>query len=123
MVARFVGELLYELGVVHGEAFVEVQRDDLVGQYIGQTAPKTRAQIDRAKGGILFVDEAYRLSNTGSDNDYGPEAIEELMKDLTIGDPLLFIAGYPKEIDTFLVANQGLKRRLPLVLNFPDYSP
>merc|ERR1712228_446247 len=79
--------------------------------------------IDLAKGGILFVDEAYRLSNTGSDNDFGPEAIEELMKDLTTGDPLVCIAGYPKEMDKFLVANHGLKRRLPLVFDFPDYSP
>jgi len=69
------------------------------------------------------VDEAYRLTNSGSEVDFGPEAVEEIMRDLESGDPLVCIAGYPKEMDAFLQANPGLKRRFPLVFEFPDYSP
>jgi len=121
-VARLMAELLRETGAVQGDAFVEVQRGDLVASYVGQTASRTREVIERAKRGVLFVDEAYRLCSSGP-GDYGQEAIEELMKDLTTGDPVVCLAGYPREMDQFLSVNPGLRRRFPLVFDFPDYTP
>jgi len=121
-VARLLAELLFDLKAVQNSSFVEVQRGDLVAGFVGQTALKTREKIEEAKGGVLFVDEAYRLSAGGS-NDFGKEAIEEIMKDLTSGDPLVILAGYTQEMEQFLEANPGLKRRFPLVFDFPDYTP
>jgi len=123
MVARKLAKLLHMSKVVQSSSVVEVQRGDLVAGYIGQTAIKTREKIEEAKGGVLFVDEAYRLSNAGSSNDFGKEAIEEIMRDLTTGDPLVIMAGYSEDMDKFLKTNAGLKRRFPLVFDFPDYSP
>mmetsp|Transcript_32522 Transcript_32522/g.83612 ORF Transcript_32522/g.83612 Transcript_32522/m.83612 type:complete len:443 (-) Transcript_32522:100-1428(-) len=124
-IARLVAELLFDLGVIPGRAFVEVQRADLVAEYVGTTAPMTRAKVQAAKGGVLFVDEAPRLSCFvgRASNDFGREAIEELMKDLTTGDPLVILAGYSEGMDQFFATNIGLKRRFPLVFEFPDYTP
>lgn len=120
-IARLVARLLFELGAVRTEAFVEVQRSDLVATHIGQTGPKTRAKIEEAKGGILFVDEAYRLVSN-SDKDFGTEALEEIMKDMTSGDPLVIAAGYPADMKRFLAANEGLKRRFNHVFDFPNFG-
>lgn len=108
MAARLIARLLKELGYVHGD-IVEVQRADLVAGYVGQTALKTRAVINMAKGGVLFVDEAYALAprGAGAGRDFGAEAVQELMRDLTTGDPVVILAGYPEEMERFLRVNPG----------------
>jgi hypothetical protein len=101
---------------------VEVQRADLVAGHIGQTALKTQAVIDSAKGGVLFVDECYRLSN-GGNNDFGPEAIHELMSAMERGDPCMIFAGYDNDdMVTFIETNPGLYRRIHQVFVFPAFS-
>ena len=122
--ARLIAQLLKELGYVHGD-IVEVQRADLVAGYVGQTALKTRAVINRAKGGVLFVDEAYALtpgSSASSGRDFGAEAVQELMRDLTSGDPVVILAGYPREMERFLGVNPGLSRRFQVRFTFMDYA-
>eukprot|EP00440_Ansanella_granifera_P071789 gb/GFBE01077906.1/.p1 GENE.gb/GFBE01077906.1/~~gb/GFBE01077906.1/.p1 ORF type:complete len:294 (+),score=65.54 gb/GFBE01077906.1/:1-882(+) len=120
--ARLVAKIFQEVGVTKGGRLVEAQREDLVAQYVGQTAPKARKVINSAKGGVLFVDEAYRLTDcTGQD--FGPEAVEELMKDLETGDPLVIIAGYQTRIDRFFDANPGLRRRFRHYFCFANYTP
>ena len=99
-----------------------MQRSDLIGQYVGQTEKVTRSVIEKSKGGVLFVDEAYRLTPRDSTKYYGQCAVEELMKEMEIHDPVMIFAGYPKEMKQFFDSNAGLYRRIPLVLNFPDYS-
>lgn len=120
-IARLLARLLYDLGAVRKPSFVEVQRTDLVGTHIGTTGPKTRAKIEEARGGVLFVDEAYRLTST-SDKDFGTEALEEIMRDMTSGDPVVIAAGYPTDMRRFLEANEGLSRRFGLTFDFPDFS-
>lgn len=99
---------------------MEVQRSALVGGHVGETALKTKAKIDEARGGVLFVDEAYRLAGTG--NDFGPEAIEELMAAMEKGDPVMIFAGYEKEMEKFCKVNPGLNSRIYKTFAFPDYS-
>ncbi|KAJ8614239.1 hypothetical protein CTAYLR_001170 [Chrysophaeum taylorii] len=118
--ARLISRLLKELGYVHGD-IVEVQRADLVAGYVGQTALKTRAVINKAKGGVLFVDEAYALA-PGPGRDFGAEAVQELMRDLTSGDPVVVLAGYPEQMERFLRVNPGLSRRFQVRFTFPDYN-
>lgn len=120
--ARLIARLLKELGYVHGD-IVEVQRADLVAGYVGQTALKTRAVINKAKNGVLFVDEAYALAPRGGQaRDFGAEAVQELMRDLTSGDPVVILAGYPDEMEHFLLVNPGLSRRFQVRFTFPDYT-
>ena len=101
---------------------VEVQRGDLVGQYIGSTEDKTAAKISEAKGGVLFVDEAYRLTPRSESVDYGQIAINQLMAAMEKGDPVMIFAGYPKEMSEFLKANPGLNSRIKYKFDFTDYS-
>ena len=92
---------------------------------MGQTALKTRSVINRAKGGVLFVDEAYALNpgnSASSGRDFGAEAVQELMRDLTSGDPVVVLAGYPREMEKFLKVNPGLSRRFQVRFTFADYS-
>jgi len=121
--ARLIANLLRELGYVQG-SLVEVQRADLVAGYVGQTALKTRRVINRAKGGVLFVDEAYSLveGDGGKSSDFGREAVQELMRDLTSGDPVVILAGYPSEMEGFLRVNPGLGRRFQVRFDFKDYD-
>jgi len=121
-VARLVGRLLHTLGVTKSTNFVEVQRSDLVAEHVGQTGPKTRKMIEQARGGVLFVDEAYRLVKSADGKDFGPEAIEEIMQDMTTGDPLVIMAGYRDDMRKFLDANAGLARRFPITIDFPNYT-
>jgi SpoVK/Ycf46/Vps4 family AAA+-type ATPase len=112
---------LLSKGEVH-----EVGRAELVAEYIGQTAPKVKKAIEKAKGGILFIDEAYALSNRGDDGkDFGKEVIEVLLKEMSdgTGDLGIIFAGYPKEMQGFLNSNPGLASRISKVFNFPDYTP
>ncbi|HHV56675.1 MAG TPA: AAA family ATPase [Firmicutes bacterium] len=122
-VARILGTLFKELGVLSKGHLVEVERADLVGEYIGHTAQKTREQIKRSLGGILFVDEAYSLAR-GGDKDFGKESIDCLVKAMEDhrGDLVLILAGYREEMDYFLQTNPGLRSRFPIKIDFPDYS-
>ncbi|WP_169818251.1 AAA family ATPase [Shimazuella kribbensis] len=122
-VARIVAKIFKALGVVSKGHLVEVTREDLVGEFIGHTAPKTRKVIERAIGGILFIDEAYALSR-GGDNDFGKEAIDTLVKGMEENrdDLIVILAGYTKEMTEFMKVNSGLKSRFPSQIQFPDYS-
>ncbi len=121
-VARHLGTVLREAGVLSRGHLVEAERADLVGEYIGHTAQRTRRLVQRALGGVLFIDEAYALAR-GGERDFGREAIDTLVKEIEDrrGDLLLVLAGYPREMDAFLASNPGLVSRLPIVLSFRDY--
>lgn len=122
-VARLLGEILRAMGVLPRGHLVEVERADLVGEYIGHTAQKTREQIRKALGGILFVDEAYSLAR-GGERDFGKESIDVLVKSLEDhkGQLAVVLAGYRREMAFFLDQNPGLRSRFPVHLDFPDYS-
>jgi SpoVK/Ycf46/Vps4 family AAA+-type ATPase len=125
-VARMLGKLYKSMGLLSRTDVTETGRVDLVAEYIGQTAPKTKAAIDRARGGILFIDEAYALTDRGDDGkDFGKEVVEVLIKEMSDGpgDIAFIFAGYPKEMKQFLDSNPGLSSRIGQVINFPDYSP
>ncbi|MEO1449715.1 MAG: AAA family ATPase, partial [Bacteroidota bacterium] len=125
-VARMLGQIYKKLGLLTKGHVHEVDRAELIGEYIGQTAPKVKASIDKARGGILFIDEAYALARNKDDTkDYGREVIEMLVKEMTSkkGDLAIVVAGYPKEMETFLDANPGLKSRFTMRFDFPDYLP
>ena len=100
---------------------VEVQRSDLTGQYFGSTTEKTKEKILEARGGVLFIDEAYRLIPSAGGKDFGREAIEELMAVMEDGDPVIF-AGYADKMEKFLDVNPGLRSRIYRNFVFPDYS-
>jgi stage V sporulation protein K len=122
-VARILGRLFHELGVLSKGHLVEVERADLVGEYIGHTAQKTREVVRRALGGVMFVDEAYSLAR-GGDKDFGKESIDALVKAMEDhkSEFLLILAGYPEEMAAFIGANPGLLSRFPIHLAFPDYG-
>ncbi|GAA0327340.1 stage V sporulation protein K [Oceanobacillus oncorhynchi subsp. oncorhynchi] len=122
-VARKLAKLYHDMNILSKGHFIEAERADLVGEYIGQTAQKTRAVIQKAMGGILFIDEAYSLSR-GGEKDFGKEAIDLLVKHMEDGreDMVLILAGYPREMDRFLSMNPGLESRFPFILDFDDYS-
>lgn len=122
-VARIMGKLFWSMGVLAKGHLVEVERADLVGEYIGHTAHKTREQIKKAMGGILFIDEAYSLAR-GGDKDFGKESIDVLVKSMEDqkDNLILILAGYKQEMDWFLRSNPGLFSRFPIYIIFPDYS-
>lgn len=122
-VARHIGRIYKSLGLLSSGHVVEVDRSQLVGGYVGQTAIKTREALDSAKGGVLFIDEAYALARNHA-NDYGHEAIETILAYMenNRGQIVVVVAGYPKEMETFMAANPGLASRFDYTLPFPDYS-
>jgi stage V sporulation protein K len=122
-VARIVAKMFQKMGVLSKGHLIEAERADLVGEYIGHTAQKTRDLIKKAMGGILFIDEAYSLSR-GGEKDFGKEAIDTLVKAMEDhkNNFILILAGYSDEMDFFLQCNPGLPSRFPLQLDFPDYS-
>lgn len=123
-VARLLGRLFKEMGVLPKGHMVEVERADLVGEYIGHTAQRTREVVRRALGGVLFVDEAYSLAR-GGERDFGKESIDHLVRAMEEhrGELILILAGYPDEMAWFLRQNPGLRSRFSLMLHFPDYTP
>ena len=122
-VARLIGKLFQKMNVLSKGHLIEAERADLVGEYIGHTAQKTRDLIKKAIGGILFIDEAYSLGR-GGEKDFGKEAIDTLVKHMEDRqhDFILILAGYSREMDYFLSLNPGLHSRFPLVVDFPDYT-
>ncbi len=125
-VARLLGQIYHSLDLLEHGKVHEVGRADLVGEFIGQTAPKVKKAIEKARGGILFIDEAYSLTNRGDDGkDFGREVVEVLLKELSDGkkDISIIFAGYPKEMEQFLDVNPGMASRLRNIIFFPDYSP
>jgi stage V sporulation protein K len=122
-VARLLGKLFLQMNVLSKGHLIEAERADLVGEYIGHTAQKTRDLIKKAIGGILFIDEAYSLAR-GGEKDFGKEAIDTLVKHMEDKQHefVLILAGYSKEMDHFLSLNPGLYSRFPLVIDFPDYT-
>ena len=122
-VARILARILNAMGVLGGDSVVEASRADLVGEYIGHTAVKTREVLESARGGILFIDEAYQLS-IGGENDFGQEAITEIMKFMEDNrdDLVVIAAGYRDEMRKFLKSNPGLDRRFATTVEFTDFS-
>lgn len=122
-VARIIGQVLYQKGIIATNKFIEVSRSDLVAGYIGQTAAKTREVLESALGGVLFIDEAYTL-NGASSNDFGKEAIDEILKFMEDHrrDIVIIFAGYTKEMGEFLQMNSGLTSRIPTTFDFEDYT-
>jgi probable Rubsico expression protein CbbX len=123
-VALRMAELLHCLGYLRTSKVVAVTRDDLVGQYVGHTAPKTKEAIKRAMGGVLFIDEAYYLYRAENERDYGGEAIEILLQYMENhrDDLVVILAGYADRMDTFFASNPGMSSRIAHHLEFPDYA-
>jgi probable Rubsico expression protein CbbX len=123
-VALRMAEVLKQLGYVRKGHLVAVTRDDLVGQFIGHTAPKTKEIIKKAMGGVLFIDEAYYLYRPENERDYGQEAIEILMQVMENNrdDLVVILAGYKDRMDTFFGSNPGMASRIAHHIDFPDYS-
>ena len=124
-VALRMAEILHRLGYVRKGHLVAVTRDDLVGQYIGHTAPKTKDVLKKAMGGVLFIDEAYYLYRPENERDYGQEAIEILLQVMENqrDDLVVILAGYKDRMDAFFRSNPGLSSRIAHHLDFPDYRP
>lgn len=122
-VARLLAKLFKEMEVLTKGHLLEVERADLVGEYIGHTAQKTRDLVKKAIGGILFIDEAYSLAR-GGEKDFGKEAIDTLVKAMEDQqhDFVLILAGYSREMEHFLTLNPGLPSRFPITMKFPDYT-
>jgi len=124
-VAMRMAQILHRLGYVRKGHLVSVTRDDLVGQYIGHTAPKTKEVLKRAMGGVLFIDEAYYLYRPENERDYGQEAIEILLQVMENQreDLVVIFAGYKDRMDTFFRSNPGMSSRVAHHIDFPDYTP
>ncbi len=125
-VVRLLGQIYQTLGLLSKGNVVEVGRAELIAEFIGQTAPKVKKAINDARGGILFIDEAYALKRGGdSKNDFGQEAIEVILKEMSdgIGDIAIVVAGYPEEMQIFIDSNPGLKSRFKQYFHFEDYLP
>lgn len=126
MIARIMVDMFKDMGIINKDGpFIEADRGDLVGEYIGQTAPKMKKVFDAARGGALFIDEAYSLYSNAGSNDFGREAIDELVKLMEDykNDTIVILAGYTNEMNKLLSMNPGLKSRIPIHIDFPDYNP
>jgi probable Rubsico expression protein CbbX len=123
-VGQRIAEMLHQLGYIRRNHVVSVTRDDLVGQYIGHTAPKTKEILKKAMGGVLFIDEAYYLYRPENERDYGQEAIEILLQVMEEhrDDLVVVLAGYKDRMETFFRSNPGMASRIAHHVDFPDYS-
>jgi probable Rubsico expression protein CbbX len=124
-VATRMADILYKLGYIQKGHLITVTRDDLVGQYIGHTAPKTKEVLKQAMGGVLFIDEAYYLYKPDNERDYGAEAIEILLQVMENQreDLVVIFAGYKDKMDSFYESNPGLSSRVANHIDFPDFTP
>jgi len=125
-VVKLLGQIYHKMGLLSDGMVHEVDRVDLVGEFIGQTAPKVKDAIERAKGGILFIDEAYSLARRDGDSkDFGKEVLEVLIKEMSdgSGDIAIMYAGYPVEMQNMLDSNPGLRSRIKYYFHFDDYTP
>jgi probable Rubsico expression protein CbbX len=124
-VALRMADILHRLGYIRSGHLVSVTRDDLVGQYIGHTAPKTKEVLKKAMGGVLFIDEAYYLYRPENERDYGQEAIEILLQIMETrrDDLVVILAGYADRMDRFFASNPGFRSRIAHHIDFPDYAP
>jgi probable Rubsico expression protein CbbX len=124
-VAARMADILHRLGHIRSNHLVSVTRDDLVGQYIGHTAPKTKEILKKAMGGVLFIDEAYYLYRPENERDYGQESIEILLQVMESrrDDLVVIMAGYADRMDRFFTANPGFRSRIAHHIDFPDYEP
>jgi probable Rubsico expression protein CbbX len=124
-VALRMAEILHHLGYIRRPDVVSVTRDDLVGQYIGHTAPKTKEVLKKAMGGVLFIDEAYYLYKPENERDYGQESIEILLQVMENqrDDLVVILAGYKDRMDRFFQSNPGMSSRIAHHIDFPDYTP
>lgn len=122
-VARLLGRLYKAMGILEKGHLIEIERADLVGEYIGHTAIKVKEQVKNAIGGILFIDEAYSLAR-GGEKDFGKEAIDALVKAMEDyrDNLILILAGYHKEMEHFIMTNPGLRSRFPINITFEDYT-
>ena len=120
-----MADILHRLGYIRSNHMVTVTRDDLVGQYIGHTAPKTKEALKKAMGGVLFIDEAYYLYRPENERDYGQEAIEILLQVMENrrDDLVVILAGYADRMNRFFSSNPGFRSRIAHHVDFPDYSP
>jgi probable Rubsico expression protein CbbX len=120
-----IASILYRLGYIEKNQLVTVTRDDLVGQYVGHTAPKTKEVVKKALGGVLFIDEAYYLHRPENERDYGQEAIEVLLQVMESErhNLVVVMAGYEKPMNEFFLANPGMGSRIAHHIHFPDYKP
>lgn len=123
-VARLLGAIYAELGLISSGHLIEASRGDIVEKYIGHTAKNVKELFEKAKGGVLFIDEAYSLSRFNSDKDFGKEAIDTIVQltELYKDDLVLILAGYPSEMEEFMNSNPGLKSRIPKSIMFEDYT-
>ncbi len=123
-VALRMADILHRLGYIRSNHLVSVTRDDLVGQYIGHTAPKTKEVLKRAMGGVLFIDEAYYLYRPENERDYGQESIEILLQVMESkrDDLVVILAGYAERMERFFTANPGFRSRIAHHIDFPDYT-
>src|SRR6187431_1505728 len=123
-VALRIASILHKLGFVRRGQVVSVTRDELVGQYIGHTAPKTKEILKKAMGGVLFIDEAYYLYRPENERDYGQEAIEILLQEMENhrDDLVVILAGYEDRMERFFQSNPGMSSRIAHHIDFPDYS-
>ena len=123
-VAMRMAQILHRLGYLRGDHLVVASRDNLVGQYVGHTAPKTREMVKKAMGGVLFIDEAYYLYRRENERDYGQEAIEILLQVMENQreDLVVILAGYKDRMDEFFSSNPGMRSRIAHHLDFPDFS-
>ncbi|MGD0107068.1 MAG: CbbX protein [Rhodopila sp.] len=123
-VAARMADILHRLGYIRSNHLVSVTRDDLVGQYIGHTAPKTKEILKKAMGGVLFIDEAYYLYRPENERDYGQESIEILLQVMESrrDDLVVILAGYADRMDRFFTSNPGFRSRIAHHIDFPDYD-
>src|SRR5271166_5353467 len=123
-VAMRMADVLHRLGYIRSNHVVSVTRDDLVGQYIGHTAPKTKDVLKKAMGGVLFIDDAYYLYRPENERDYGQESIEILLQYMENhrADLVVILAGYADRMETFFASNPGMSSRIAHHLEFPDYT-